>query len=92
MLLVFFPTVEVSLIWTRLRDPPSLVASSELRDLSLQPSTVRPTEITIIHQQLRDLILPLERGKVLYPRGTAIEQLCWEPENEEDGSSVSPCR
>ncbi|CAD6581228.1 MAG: hypothetical protein TREMPRED_002944 [Tremellales sp. Tagirdzhanova-0007] len=69
------------------RDPPSLVASSELRDLSLQPSAVKPTEITIIHQQLRDLILPLERGKVLYPRGTAIEQLCWSPEIDEDGSS-----
>lgn len=59
------------------RDPPSLLASSELRDLALQPTAVRNARITIIHPQLRDLILPLERGRVLHPRGFGIEEMQW---------------
>jgi len=41
---------------------------------------------TIIHPQLRDLILPLERGKILYPRGNSIEELTFghPGENDED--------
>ena len=68
------------------RDPPSLISSSELRDLSLQPSAVIHTKgITIIHQQLRDLILPLERARVIYPHGTTLEQITWShPADEND--------
>jgi len=68
-----------------LRDPPALTSSSELRDLSLKPD-VYPARITIIHTQLRDLICPLERAKVLHPRGTTIEQLSWTvPDEGDDG-------
>nr|XP_019001991.1 uncharacterized protein I203_05127 [Kwoniella mangroviensis CBS 8507]OCF65452.1 hypothetical protein I203_05127 [Kwoniella mangroviensis CBS 8507] len=65
-------------------DPPCLLSSSELRDLSLAPSAIRSAKITIIHPQLRDLILPLERGRVLYPRGTTIEEQRWLPAIGED--------
>lgn len=58
-------------------DPPSLLSSSELRDISLQPSAISNARITIVHPQLRDLILPVERGRVLYPRGNGIEELRW---------------
>ncbi|WRT67211.1 uncharacterized protein IL334_004177 [Kwoniella shivajii] len=61
------------------RDPPSLLSSSELRDISLTPTAIRSAKITIIHPQLRDLILPLERGRVLYPRGMSIEEQRWLP-------------
>ncbi|WVW83001.1 hypothetical protein I302_105017 [Kwoniella bestiolae CBS 10118] len=66
------------------RDPPSLLSSSELRDISLTPSSIRSAKITIIHPQLRDLILPLERGRVLYPRGASIEEQRWLPAIEEE--------
>ncbi|WWC69372.1 uncharacterized protein I206_103311 [Kwoniella pini CBS 10737] len=70
------------------RDPPSLLSSSELRDISLTPTSVRSARITIIHPQLRDLILPLERGRVLYPRGMTIEEQRWLPAiEEEDGTT-----
>lgn len=80
--------------------PPSAAASSsELRDLSLQPPHVRQGKITIIHPQLRDLILPLKRGHVLYPRGTTLEEQSWEPEpdvdeGDEDGNDgpIKPVR
>lgn len=72
-----------------LRDPPSLISSSELRDLSLQPSSIRSGRVTIIHPQLRDLILPLERAKVLYPRGTTIEQVSWDPVDNDERNSKS---
>lgn len=39
---------------------------------------------TIIHPQLRDLILPLERGKVLYPTGTSIEELTFDSLSHHD--------
>ncbi|WWC89956.1 uncharacterized protein L201_004885 [Kwoniella dendrophila CBS 6074] len=72
------------------RDPPSLLSSSELRDISLTPTAVRSAKITIIHPQLRDLILPIERGRVLYPRGMTIEEQRWLPaasseSDEEEG-------
>lgn len=60
-----------------LRDPPSLLASSELRDLPLRPTHVEDARIAIIHPQLRDLILPLERGRVLHPRNNSIEEVKW---------------
>ncbi|WVR05161.1 hypothetical protein IAU60_002173 [Kwoniella sp. DSM 27419] len=66
------------------RDPPSLLASSELRDISPTPTSVRSAKITIIHPQLRDLILPLERGRVLYPRGTTIEEQRWLPSTDQE--------
>ncbi|OCF36577.1 hypothetical protein I316_01828 [Kwoniella heveanensis BCC8398] len=67
------------------RDPPSLLSSSsELRDISPTPSSVRSAKITIIHPQLRDLILPLERGRVLYPRGTTVEEQRWLPSADRD--------
>ena len=73
---------------TSTRDPPSLVSSSELRDLPLQPSDIRPARITVVHHQLRDLLLPLDRGHVLYPRGTSIEELRWSPlADDEPGPS-----
>lgn len=61
----------------QISDPPSLASTSELRDLSLQPSQVRSANISIIHPQLRDLILPLARGCVLYPRGQTLEWQRW---------------
>ena len=70
-------------------DPPIPTTSSEMRDLSLTPSSVRAARITIIHPQLRDLILPLDRGNVLYPKGTTLEQQRWVDEDEEDGVKVS---
>lgn len=61
-------------------DPPMLLdASPHLRDLTLTPSTIKHASPVIIHPQLRDLILPLERGRILYPRGGAIEELSWLP-------------
>nr|XP_018263766.1 uncharacterized protein I303_03639 [Kwoniella dejecticola CBS 10117]OBR85924.1 hypothetical protein I303_03639 [Kwoniella dejecticola CBS 10117] len=70
------------------RDPPCLLSASELRDISLTPTFVRSAKITIIHPQLRDLILPLERGRVLYPRGMTIEEQRWLPAIEdEDGTT-----
>ncbi|WVF72104.1 hypothetical protein IAT40_006916 [Kwoniella sp. CBS 6097] len=66
------------------RDPPSLLSSSELRDISPNPSSIRSAKITIIHPQLRDLILPLERGRVLYPRGTTVEEQRWLPSPDYD--------
>ncbi|WVQ98832.1 hypothetical protein IAU59_005963 [Kwoniella sp. CBS 9459] len=66
------------------RDPPSLLSSSELRDISSNPSSIRSAKITIIHPQLRDLILPLERGRVLYPRGTTVEEQRWLPSADHD--------
>lgn len=74
-------------------DPPNpspalLDASPHLRDLSLTPSAIKRANPVIIHPQLRDLILPLERGRVLYPRGNAIEELTWharDREIDEDG-------
>jgi hypothetical protein len=74
-------------ILTMIRDPPpSLDHSPNLRGLSLQPSAVIKARPTIIHPQLRDLILPLERGKILYPRGNSIEELTFsiDPEGDED--------
>ena len=67
-----------------LSDPPSLLANSELRDISLRPSTISNARITIIHPQLRDLILPVERGRVLYPRGNGIEEVRWKSEYHEE--------
>ena len=55
--------------------PPALDHSPNLRDLPLQPSAIIKARPTIIHPQLRDLILPLERGRILYPRGNSIEEL-----------------
>lgn len=70
------------------RDPPSSLGSTELRDISFTPTAIRPAKITIIHPQLRDLILPLSRGRVLYPRGLNIDEIRWFP-NDEDGDSAS---
>ena len=69
-------------------DPPpsrsSLDASPNLRDLPVGPSAIVKARPTIIHPQLRDLILPLERGRVLYPRGNSIEDLRFYHLNEDD--------
>ncbi|WWD16043.1 hypothetical protein CI109_100468 [Kwoniella shandongensis] len=70
------------------RDPPSLLASSELRDISLQPTAIRSAKITIVHPQLRDLILPLARGRILYPRGPTIEEQRWLPSSDEEDGGV----
>jgi hypothetical protein len=69
--------------------PPSLDHSPNLRDLPLEPSNIIKARPTIIHPQLRDLILPLERGKILYPRGNSIEELtfvhpCDDDEDHDD--------
>ena len=45
---------------------------------------MRPAKITIIHPQLRDLVLPLERGRVLYPRGNGIDEQRWVTRNEDE--------
>ena len=72
------------------RDPlPSLDHSPNLRGLSLKPWNIIKARPTIIHPQLRDLILPLERGKILYPRGNSIEELtfvhpCHDDEDHDD--------
>ena len=71
-------------------DPPSLISSSELRELSLRPSSIQPAQITIIHPQLRDLILPLERANLLYPRGTSVQQISWQRHIEEDDVASAP--
>jgi hypothetical protein len=73
--------------------PPSLDHSPNLRDLPLEPSHIIKARPTIIHPQLRDLILPLERGKVLYPRGNSIEELTFshsssDDEDEDDGEEM----
>jgi len=64
--------------------PPSLDHSPNLRDLHLQPSAIIKARPTIIHPQLRDLILPLERGRVLYPRGNSIEELTFSTDHENE--------
>jgi hypothetical protein len=69
-------------------DPPPSISSQDtspnLRDLQLEPTAIVKARPTIIHPQLRDLILPLERGRVLYPRGNSIEDLRFFPRLEED--------
>ncbi|KIR32772.1 hypothetical protein I352_04707 [Cryptococcus deuterogattii MMRL2647] len=72
------------------RDPPSSLSSTELRDISFTPTAVRPARITIIHPQLRDLILPLSRGRVLYPRGLNIDEIRWLPNAEDDDEAPKP--
>lgn len=74
-------------------DPPTpspalLEASPQLRDLDLRPSAIKSANPVIIHPQLRDLILPLERGRVLYPRGGAIEELSWTARSENEDESM----
>lgn len=70
---------------TMTRDPPPFLDHSpNLRELPLEPSNVIKARPTIIHPQLRDLILPLERGKVLYPRGNSIEELTFGYSHEDD--------
>ncbi|WVQ78405.1 hypothetical protein IAT38_000491 [Cryptococcus sp. DSM 104549] len=69
------------------RDPPSLLNSTELSDVSLTPTAVRSAKITIIHPQLRDLVLPLARGRLFYPRGTSIEEQRWLPPADDEGTS-----
>ena len=64
--------------------PPSLDHSPNLRDLPLEPSNVIKARPTIIHPQFRDLILPLIRGKILYPRGNSIEELTFGHPHEDD--------
>lgn len=71
-------------------DSPSAYDSSELRDLSTTPTSVRSANITIIHPQLRDLLLPLERGRVLYPHGTVIEEQQWRTNYDDDNPGDSP--
>jgi len=72
--------------------PPALDHSPNLRDLPLQPSAIVKARPTIIHPQLRDLILPLERGRILYPRGNSIEELTFssghDHDNESEGSDA----
>lgn len=65
-------------------DPPSLLAGTELRDLSFRPTAIHNAHVTIVHPQLRDLILPLNRGRVLFPHGTSIDEMIWTPEEAED--------
>ncbi|KAL0254052.1 hypothetical protein I308_101431 [Cryptococcus tetragattii IND107] len=72
------------------RDPPSSLSSTELRDISFTPTAIRPARITIIHPQLRDLILPLSRGRVLYPRGLNIDEIRWLPNAEDDDEAPNP--
>ncbi|WVO20833.1 uncharacterized protein IAS62_002133 [Cryptococcus decagattii] len=72
------------------RDPPSSLSSTELRDISFTPTAIRPARITIIHPQLRDLILPLSRGRVLYPRGLNIDEIRWLPNAEDDDEAPKP--
>ncbi|KAL1405486.1 hypothetical protein Q8F55_009120 [Vanrija albida] len=72
------------------RESPSLLGSSELRDVALVPHAVRAANITIIHPQLRDLVLPLARGHVLYPRGTAIEEARWRDVDDDDEPEGKP--
>ncbi|GMK59394.1 hypothetical protein CspeluHIS016_0704090, partial [Cutaneotrichosporon spelunceum] len=63
--------------------------SSELRDLSTAPASVRAANITIIHPQLRDLVLPIERGRVLYPHGAVIEEQLWTEDDNNPGDTPS---
>lgn len=49
--------------------------------MSLAPSCVRAANISIIHPQLRDLVLPVGRGHVLYPHGSTIEEHKWRPDS-----------
>lgn len=58
-----------------------------MRDISLAPSAVRPANISIIHPQLRDLILPVKQGHVLYPHGTAIEEQKWHSDDPTGGKT-----
>ena len=67
--------------------PPALDHSPNLRDLPLQPSAIVKARPTIIHPQLRDLILPLERGRILYPRGNSIEELTFSSDHDHDVES-----
>jgi len=72
---------------TPVSDTPSVMLSnSELRDMSLAPSAVLPATVTISHPQLRDLILPLKRGHVLYPCRSAVYEQRWtSPEDPTTG-------
>lgn len=58
--------------------PPSRspeLANTELRDLDTNPSNVIDAAITIVHPQLRDLIVAESRGHVYYPRGSEIKEV-----------------
>jgi hypothetical protein len=45
---------------------------------------VRDAKVTVVHNQLRDLVFPLARGKLLYPKGNSIVEHSWTPPDEED--------
>ena len=68
--------------------PALLDASPHLRDLSLRPSAIKDARPVIIHPQLRDLILPLERGRVFYPTTNAIEELSWRASDDNRDADV----
>lgn len=85
-------------------DPPAPVppsrspelANTELRDLAVEPSSVVEAAITIVHPQLRDLIVTQSRGHVYYPRGSEIKEVLFGPAHAEelraaklDGEDVS---
>jgi len=74
----------------RSSDPPPLDigSSPNTRDLNLIPTSVVKARPTIIHPQLRDLILPLEQGRVLYPRGPRVEELTWTHEDIGDDEGI----
>lgn len=55
----------------------------------MEPSAILDARVTIIHPQLRDLIVAVERGRVLYPRGSTIEQLKWMPQPDDDEEDES---
>lgn len=60
-----------------LSDTNPVESSSELRDVDFQPSSIVQAQVTIIHPQLRDLILPLERGHIIYPHVMTLESMRW---------------
>lgn len=64
-------------------------SSSELRDVDFRPSSLVHASVTIIHPQLRDLILPLDRGHIIYPHVQTLQEMRWDPPEEmspgEDG-------
>lgn len=46
--------------------------------MSFAPSAVHSAQVTISHPQLRDLILPVRRGHVMYPHRSAIHEQRWD--------------
>lgn len=90
------PSVPCCRIPLTCSDTNPVESSSELRDVDFQPSSLVHASVTIIHPQLRDLILPLERGHIIYPHVMTLESMRWpapeklSPRGDDTGDLPTP--